>query len=104
MFVHQPAHVRSEHAKHARALDRFNRRRAPLILEQRQLPENVARAEGRERDRAPVAVAADCARAAAADDIAGVAGVPLPEDDLAGLEITGDGELRDPLQVAPLER
>src|SRR5205823_14504472 len=54
----QPPHVWTQQATHAQRLDRFDRRRALLVLEQRQLAEDVARPEPRQGDPAPVAVRA----------------------------------------------
>ena len=78
--------------------------RAALVLEHRELAEDVAGAERRERDRAPVAVRADRARVALADDVAGVAGVALAEHDLLRRELARHRHLGDPLEVAALER
>ncbi len=104
VLVQQPAHVRAEHAHDARRLDRLDGGGAALVLEHRQLAEDVSGPERRERDRAPVAVAAHRARLPLAHDVAGVALIALAEDRLAGLEAPGDGHLRDPLEVAGLER
>ena len=104
VLVHQPAHVGTEHGDDARRLDRLDGGGAKLVLEHRELAEDVAGAEGGERDRAPVGVPAHGAGAAAAHDVAGVAGVALAEDDLTGLELAGHGELCDPLQVGGHER
>ena len=54
-------------------VERLDRRRAALVVEHRQLAEDVAGAEVRERDRAAVGVLADRPRVAAAHDVAGVA-------------------------------
>ena len=78
--------------------------RAALVLEQRELAEDVARAERRERDRAPAGVLAHRAGATGANDVAGVARVALAEYDLARLERARDGEVGDPLEVFALER
>ncbi len=104
MFAHQPAHVGTEHPHHDRRLDRLHRRGAALVLEHRELAEDVARAERRERDRAPVAVRADRARVPIAHDVAGVAGVAFAEHDLTWRELARHRHLRDPLEVAALER
>ena len=104
VFGHQPAHVGPEHGHHADRLDRLDGGRAQLVLEHRQLAEDVARAEGRERDRAPVAVLVDGARMALAHDVAGVAGVALAEHHLARLEPARHRQLGDPLEIALHER
>jgi hypothetical protein len=104
VLAHQPAHVAAEHAHHARRLDRFHGRRAQLVLEHRQLAEDVTRPERRQRDRASVPVCAGGAGVALADDVAGVAGVALAEDDLTGLEAARHRHLGDSLQVADRER
>ncbi len=62
VFAHQPAHIAAEDADDARRLDRLDRRRAQLVLEHRELAEDVARPERRERDHAPVRVRADRTR------------------------------------------
>ena len=62
-----------------RRLDRLDGRRAALVLEHRQLAEEVVRAERRERDRAPVARVAHRPGAAGADHVTGVARVALAE-------------------------
>ena len=55
-------------------------RRAALVVEHRQLAEDVAGAEVRQRDRAAVGVLADGAGVPGADDVARVALVALAED------------------------
>ena len=80
----QPAHVGAEDRDRLDVVERLDRGRAPLVVEHRQLAEDVAGAEVGERDRAAVGVLADRAGVAGADDVAGVALVALAEDDLAG--------------------
>ena len=94
----------TEHRDHVGRLDRFHGRRAPLVLEHRELSEDVARAEARQRDRAAVSVVTRGARVAATHDVAGVARVALAEHDLAGLEAPRHRQLGDPLEVAGHER
>ena len=89
-----------EHGHHEGGLDRLDGGRAELVLEHRQLAEEVARPEGRKRDRAPVAMLADGARVALANHVAGVAGVALAEHDLARLEAARHRQLGYPLEVA----
>ena len=83
---HQTAHVGAEDRQHLERLDRLDRGRAALVVEHRQLAEDVAGAERGERERAAVRVLADGAGVAGADDVARVRGVALAEDDLAGRE------------------
>src|SRR5262249_25360931 len=104
VFGHQPAHVRTEHGHPGRRLDRLHGGRAALVLEQRELAEDVARAEPRQRDRAPVAVRSNRSRATLAHDVAGVAGVALAEDHLIRLEPARNRELGNALQIGALER
>ena len=77
---HQPAHVRAEDREHVERVDRLDRGRAALVVEHRQLAEDVARAERRERDLAAVGVLADRSRVAGADEVARVRLVALAED------------------------
>src|SRR4051794_13056942 len=83
VLAHQPAHVGPEDGERLHGVDGLDGRRAPLVVEHRQLAEDVARAEGGEGDRPPVGMLADRARVAGADDVARVAGVALAEDDVA---------------------
>ena len=59
VLAHQAAHVRAEDADDLGVLDDLDRGRALLVVEHRQLAEDVARAEPRERDRAAVRMLAD---------------------------------------------
>ena len=93
VLAHQPAHVGAEHGHGGGRLDCLDGGGATLVLEHRELAEDVAGAEGGERDDAPVGVLAHGAGATGTHDVAGVAGVALAEDDLAGIELAGDGEL-----------
>ena len=104
MLDHQPAHIRPEHRDHVALLDRLHGRRAALVLEQRELAEDIARAERRERDRTPAGMLADRASMAGANDVAGVARVALAEHHLPRLERTRNGEVGDPLEVLGLKR
>ena len=101
---HQPAHVGAQHRHHGGRLDHFDRRGAALVLEHRELPEDVAPTEGRERDDAPVRVLAHGAGPPGAHDVARVAAVPLAEHDLAGIELPRHRQVGDPLQVVEDER
>ena len=87
-----------------RLLDRFNRGRAALVLEQRQLAKDVTRPERRERDYAPTRVLACRTGATGADDVAGVARVALAEHNLARLKRARNSQVGNPLQVLDLER
>ncbi len=104
VLSHQAAHVRTQHGQHACRLQRLHRGRATLVLEQRQLPEDVARAERRQSDRAPVAMIVHRAGAADVHDVAGVAPIALAEHHLAGLEAPGHRQLGDALEVRLLQR
>ena len=104
MPAEQPAHVGTQQTTHAQRLDRFHRRRALLVLEQRQLAEDVARTERCERQRAPTRVGADRPCSPRAHDVARVARVALAKHDLSHVEVTWHGELRDPLQVLAHQR
>ena len=100
----EPAHVVAEDRAGADPVDRLHGGGAALVVEHRQLAEEVARAEGRQGDRAPVGMLADGARVAAADDVAGVAGIALAKDDLPRLEAARHGKLRDAGELARAER
>src|SRR5205085_1516547 len=78
--------------------------RTVLVLEHRQLAEDVARTEVRERDRATVGMLADGARVAGAHDVAGVALVALAEDDLPRLVPARHGDLGDARKLLGPER
>ena len=73
-------------------VERLDRGRAQLVVEHRQLAEDVARAEVRQRDHAPVGMLADRARVAGAHDVARVAGVALAEDHV----MPGEGRAAPP--------
>jgi hypothetical protein len=68
----------------AHVVDCLDGGRAHLAVEHRQLAEDLARPEVRERDRAPVGVLAHHPRRAGAQDVAGVARIPFAQDDRAG--------------------
>ncbi len=74
---------RPEDRERLEVVDRLDGGRAPLVVEHRQLAEDLAGAERGERDLAAVGVLADRPRVAAADDVARVGGVALAEDRLA---------------------
>src|SRR4051795_934664 len=103
--------VAAEQASHVAAEDRdglelvrgLDGGRAALVVEHRELTEDVAGAEAREGQGAPVGVLAHHARVTRADDVAGVALVPLAEDDLVGLEAAGNGDGGDVAQVLGFE-
>ena len=80
-------------------VERLDRRRSALVVEHRELAEDVAGAEVGERDRAAVGVLAHRARVAAAHDVARVARVALAEDDLSGGEAPRDRDVGDAPQV-----
>ena len=88
----------------ARRLERFDACRTTLVLEHRELSKDLARAECRERQCAAPAVLADRTGAAGVQDVARIACIPLAEDELAGCEQSGHGQLGDLLQVALLQR
>ena len=81
---HQPAHVAAEDRERVEVVDRLDGRRPALVVEHRELAEDVAGPERGERDLAPVGVLADRARVALADDVARVRRVALAEHRLAG--------------------
>src|SRR5262249_37181344 len=87
VLAEQPPHVAAEDRDHLGPLDRLHRRRAALVIEHRQLAEDVAQTELRERDRAAVLVLADRAHMPRAHAVAGVALIALAEHDLAGIEL-----------------
>ena len=93
------AHVVAEDRQRLEVVGRLDRRRAPLVVEHRQLAEDVAGPERRERDLAPVGVLADGARVAGAHDVAGVGVVALAEDGLAAVEARAARRPRRPLEV-----
>src|SRR5579875_886908 len=99
MLAHQLAHVAAEHADHLEVLGRLDRRRAPLLLEHRKLSEDLARAEGCKRDCTSAGVLAHGAAVAGSNYVAGVTGVALAKDDLAGGEATRNGDLGDALEI-----
>ena len=68
----QRAHVDARDAEHVERVDRLDGGRAALVVEHRQLAEDVARAERGEGDLAAVGVLADGAGVAGAHDVAGV--------------------------------
>ena len=67
-------------------VERLDGGRAALVVEHRELAEDVARAEARERDHATVGVLADRAGVAGAHDVTRVRVVALAEDDLLAVE------------------
>jgi hypothetical protein len=68
----QAAHVGAEDCDRLDLVDRLHGGRPPLVVEHRQLTEDVPGPEGRERDRAAVGMAAHGAGVAGAHDVAGV--------------------------------
>src|SRR3954452_18715878 len=82
VVAHQAAHVGAEDREGLERVDGLDRGRAALVVEHRQLAEEVARAERRQRDRAAVWMLADRPRVPDLDDVARVAGVALPEHHL----------------------
>ena len=103
VFAHQTAHIGPEHPDYVRHLGRLHRGRPALVLEHRELAEDVTRAERRERDRASIRVRADRTGLAGTDHVAGVRCIPLAEDRLPGPELPGHGHLGDPFEVAQLQ-
>src|SRR5215218_1293436 len=104
VLAQEAAHVRARDGDRVDRVERLDRRRASFGVEHGQLAEDVARAEVRERDRAPVDVLAHRARVAAAHHVAGVALVALAEDDLLGVEAARYRDLRDAAQVLGPQR
>ena len=90
---------RAEDRDRLRLLDRLDRRRAPLVVEHRQLAEDVTRAEVGECDRATVGMLADRRVPSRAHDVARVALVALAEHDLARVEATGHRHLGHALEL-----
>ena len=78
---------------------RLDGRRAALVVEHRQLAEDVSRPERGERDLAAVRVLADGARVPGADDVTGVRVVTLAEHELAGAEAPRHRDFGDAAQV-----
>ena len=74
-----------------------------LAAEHRQLAEQRAAAQLGERDHAAVLVLAGEHDCAGAQQVAGVARVPLPEDHLAALPVARHRDLRERQQLALLE-
>ena len=101
---HQPAHVRPEDREHVECVDRLDRRRAALVVEHRQLAEDVARAERRQRDLAAVGVLADRSGMAGADEVARVRLVAFAEDHLARGEAPRVADLGHQLEVRRRQR
>src|SRR5215207_9844650 len=100
---HERAHVGPKDRERVEVVGRLHRCRAALGVEHRQLAEDVARAERRQRDLATVRVLAQRAGVAAADDVAGVGVVALAEHDLTCLEAAGDGDRGDLFEVPAAE-
>ena len=86
-------------AEHLEVVGRLDGRRAPLVVEHRELAEDVAGAERGQRDLAPVRVLADRARVAGVHDVAGVRVVALAEYDLAAREAPRHRHVGDATQV-----
>src|SRR5262249_35563294 len=72
---------------------------ALLVVEHRELAEDISGPEVGERDGPAVDVLAHGPGVAAADDVAGVARVALAEDHLLGREPPQDRDVRDAAQV-----
>ena len=79
--------------------ERLDARGAHAAVEHRQLAEDVAGPERRERDRAAVGVLARNAKVALADDVAGVGVIALVEDPHALRERAGDRHGADPREL-----
>ena len=99
MLAKQPAHVRGQNRDRLHGFGRLDGGGAPFVVEHRQLAEDVAGAEVRERDRAAVGVLAYGSRMPRAHDIAGAALIALAEHNLTRLEAAGDGDLGHPLKL-----
>ena len=104
VLAQQAAHVGAQDGDRVHVVERLDRGRAQLVVEHRQLAEDVARAEVRERDDAPVGVLAHGAGVAGAHDVAGVAGVALAEDDVVAGERARNRDLDHALQVVGRQR
>src|SRR3712207_729233 len=86
VLAHEPPHVRAEDRQRVQRVEGLHGRRPALVVEHRELAEDVAGPEPRERDGPAVGVLAQGAGVALGDDVAGVALVALAEDDLVGGE------------------
>ena len=93
VFSQQPAHVGPEDRDCLRFLERLHGRRARLVAEHRELPEDLAGAEAGQGDRTAVGVLQHRARVTGADHVAGVAGVALAEHHLGGAKPSRHREL-----------
>ena len=94
VLAQQAAHVAAEDRDRLGVVERLDRRRAPLVVEHRQLAEDVAGTEVGERDRAAVGVLAHGASSAVAHDVTRAALVALAEDDLSGYELARNRDFR----------
>ena len=101
--AHEAAHVAGEERHGRGVLDRLGRRRASLAAEHRELPEEPARAHLGERDHPAVLVLAREQHRTRANQVTGVAGVPLAEQDLAPLPAARHGHLRELLELARVQ-
>ena len=99
MLVQEPLQVAREDRHRLHVVERLDRRGAHLAAEHRQLAEDLARAEVRERDRAPVRVLAGDARPALLEHVARVPGVALAQDDASRPRSVRGTATRDLLQL-----
>ncbi len=90
MLAQQPAHVASQYRHRLGLLERLDGGGTALVIEDRQLAEDVARPQGGQGDRASTGVLAHSPHVAGADDVAGVALIALVKHCRAGFEATGD--------------
>ena len=104
VLAQQTAHVGAQDGDGLHVVERLDRGRAQLVVEHRQLAEDVAGPEVRERDDAPVGVLAHGAGVAGAHDVARVAGVALAEDDVVAGERARNRDLDHTLQVLGCQR
>lgn len=104
VLTQQAAHVRAENRDDLRRLDGLDRRRASLVVEHRQLSEDVARPEVGQRDRPPIAIAPEGAQLTRPHDVTRVAVVALVEDDLARPILPGHRDLGDARELGVAQR
>src|SRR5262245_18375993 len=101
--ANQALHVAREQRDGARGLDDLRGGRALLSAEHRELAEQLAGAQLRQRDHAPIRMLACEHDGTRAEQIAGVADVALPEDHLAALPVPRDGHPGHFLELAALD-
>src|SRR5438067_13510818 len=103
MLAKQPAHVRGQNRDRLHGFGRLDGGGAPFVVEHRQLAEDVAGAEVRERDRAAVGVLAYGSRMPRAHDIAGASLIALAERNPTRLEAAAVGYPSPPPKLPSAE-